>query len=137
MRLFRWLTIFALLSATSSAVAQTMSFEQAATILLNSCGKDIDKYCRNVNVGSGQMRNCLLQNSSVSAACKTDWSRVALAVQQRAQARVAVLKICDADARRLCGSVEKGDGQLLDCMLAAKQGVGAKCNQAITDAGYR
>jgi hypothetical protein len=121
----------------SGAFAQTMSFEQAAVVLLNSCGKDVGKYCRNVNLGSAQMRNCLLQRQGVSAACKADWVRVANAVQKRAEARVTVLRVCEADAMRLCGLVQKGDGQILDCMITAQRGVSAKCNQAITDAGYR
>lgn len=134
---FPWTTLFIMIAATSGASAQTMSFEQAGVVLLNSCGKDIGKYCPTVNLDSGRMRNCLLQNPGVSAACKADWSRVAVAVQRRAEARVTVLKVCEADAMRLCGLVQKGDGQILDCMLTAQRGVSAKCNQAITDAGYR
>jgi hypothetical protein len=122
----------------SAAPAQSMSFEDAAKVLLSSCGGDINKYCRNVNLGAGQMRNCLARNQAkVSGQCKADYSRVFAAVQKRAQARVAVLKICDADASRLCGMVQKGDGQILECMLTAQRGVSPRCNQAITDAGYR
>ena len=137
MNAIRLIAISLALAFASGASAQTMSFEQAAVVLFNGCGKDIGKYCHNVSLGSGRMRNCLLQNPVVSAACKAEWSRVAVAVQKRAEARVNVLKICDADARRLCGLVQMGDGQILDCMLNAQRGVSAKCNQAITDAGYR
>ena len=117
--------------------AQTMSFEQAGTIILNSCGADINKHCRNANLGSGGVRNCLVSNPGVSRECISEISRVIAAVQKRAQARQSVLKICDADIRRLCGSVQAGDGQILECMLTAQRGTGARCNQAITDAGYR
>jgi hypothetical protein len=137
MSALRRISIFLTLALTSSASAQTMSFEQAAVVLLNSCGKDIGKYCRGVNLGAGRMRNCLLQNPSVSTACKTDWARVAAAVQKRAEARLTVLKVCEAEATQLCGLVQKGDGQILDCMITAQRGVSAKCNRAITDAGYR
>lgn len=122
----------------SAALAQSMSFEDAAKILLNSCGVDIGKYCRNVNLGAGRLRECLARNQAkVSGQCKADYSRVFASVQKRAQARVAVLKICDADARRLCDMVQKGDGQILECMLVAQRSVSPRCNQAITDAGYR
>lgn len=137
MRVIRLLSMIALLTGTSAAMAQTMSFEEAAKVLLNSCGKDIAKYCGNVNLGSGRMRNCLQGTADVSAACKRDYNHVVTAVQKRANARIAVRKICDADARRLCGLVQPGDGQLLECMLASFRGVSAKCSQAITDAGYR
>ena len=137
MKRFWWMTLISMMAVSSGASSQTMSFEQAAVVLLNSCGKDIGKYCRNVNLGAGRMRSCLLQNAGVSAACKADWARVDVAVQKRAKARVTVLKVCEADALKLCGMVQKGDGQILDCMVAAQRGVSATCNQAITDAGYR
>ena len=138
MTAFRMFTLVLSLIASSAASAQTMSFEDAIAILSSSCGKDINAYCRNVNLGGGRMKACLAQNSAkVSGQCKADFARVEAMVQKRADARVAVLKICDADARRFCGMVQKGDGQILDCMLTAQKGVSAKCNQAITDAGYR
>jgi hypothetical protein len=126
-----------LMLGSAGAQAQTMSFEQAGAIILNSCGADINKHCRNANLGSGGVRNCLISNPSVSRECISEISRVIGAVQKRAQARQSVLQICDADIRRLCGSVQAGDGQILECMLTAQRGTGARCNQAITDAGYR
>jgi len=118
-------------------MAQTMSFEDAITIVSSSCGKDIDTYCKGINLGAGRLKNCLAGNAKVSGQCKSDLTRVEGLVQKRAEARVNVLKICDIDARKLCGMVQKGDGQILDCMLTAQKGTSAKCNQAITDAGYR
>jgi hypothetical protein len=126
-----------LIFGSAGLQAQTMSFEQAGMVILNSCGADINKYCRNANLGSGGVRNCLVSNPSVSRDCISEISRVIAGVQKRAQARQTVLKICDADIRRLCGSVQAGDGQILECMLTAQRGTGARCNQAITDAGYR
>ncbi len=122
---------------SAGAQAQTMSFEQAGTIILNSCGADINKHCRNANLGSGGVRNCLVANPGVSRECISEIGRVVVAIQKRAQARQSVLKTCDADIRRLCGSVQAGDGQILECMLTAQRGTSARCNQAITDAGYR
>jgi hypothetical protein len=137
MNRFRYLAIAVLIALPAVAQAQTMSFQEAATILQRSCGKDVEAHCRNVNFGSGRLRSCLEQNGSVSATCKADIARVFDGVQKRAQARVAVLKICDPDARRLCGLVQRGDGQILECMILAQRGVSPKCNQAIMDAGYR
>lgn len=126
-----------LLMALPTAGAQTMSFEQAAKLLLNRCGSDISKYCGKVNLGDGRMQNCLLNTAGVSAGCKTEYARVVTGIQKRAEARVAVRRICDADARRLCGSVELGDGHLLECLLASTRAISPGCSQAITDAGYR
>lgn len=125
------------LAFLSSAHAQTMSFEEAANVILRDCGKYIEKHCSKVNLGSGKMRDCLMNNPSVSGACKAGFDRVTREVQKRAQARVDVLKVCDADVHRLCGLIQKGDGNLLECMLTAHKAVSPKCDQAITDAGYR
>jgi hypothetical protein len=126
-----------LLMGSAVVSAQTMSFEQAAKLLLSSCGKDISKYCSKVNIGDGRMRNCLLNTAAVSAGCKAQYAHVVAGIQKRAEARIAVRKICERDALQLCGSVKIGDGQLLDCLLASKRGISARCSQAITDAGYR
>ena len=135
---FRSFVVLLLFAATSPASAQSMSFEAAIAILSSSCGKDIDAYCKSVNLGAGRIKTCLSRNQAkVSAQCQSDFARVEGLVQKRANARIAVLKICDVDVRRLCGGVQAGDGQVLDCMLTAQKGVSAKCNQAITDAGYR
>lgn len=138
MDLIRALFLTLLIVAPSVALAETMSFEEAAAILGTSCGKDIDAYCRGVNLGSDRLKACLLRNQdSVSPQCKADYVRVFIAVKQRAEARASIAKICERDMLKLCPGVQKGDGNLLDCMLTAKRAVSAKCNQAITDAGYR
>lgn len=132
------ISVIVALLGVSPAAAQTMSFEDAMKVFVASCGRDMEKHCRGVNLGAGRLRACLERNAaSVSAQCKTDASRALTAVQARADARIAVLKICEIDAQRMCGMVQKGDGQILECMLTAQRGTSARCAQAITDAGYR
>lgn len=122
----------------ASAQAQTVSYAEAADRLAAACGKDIDEYCRGVNLGSGRMKNCLSQNrDGLSAECKETYTQTFMLIEKRAQARTAVLKLCDVDTRKLCSGVAKGDGQVLECILTASAGVSRKCNQAITDAGFR
>jgi hypothetical protein len=121
-----------------SAQAQTVSYAEAADRLAAACGKDIDEYCKGVNLGSGRMKNCLSQNrDDLSADCKETYTQTFTLIEKRAQARAAVLKLCDVDVRKLCSGVAKGDGQVLECILTASAGVSRKCNQAITDAGFR
>jgi hypothetical protein len=133
--LFLLLPVFVQLD---SAQAQTVSYAEAADRLAAACGKDIDEYCRGVNLGSGRMKNCLSQNrDSLSADCKETYTQIFTLIEKRAQARTAVLKLCDVEIRKLCSGVAKGDGQVLECILTASIGVSRKCNQAITDAGFR
>jgi hypothetical protein len=121
-----------------SAQAQTVSYAEAADRLAVACGKDIDEYCRGVNLGSGRLKNCLSQNrDGLSAECKDTYTQIFTLIEKRAQAHTAVLKLCEVDIRKLCSGVAKGDGQVLECILTASAGVSRRCNQAIVDAGYR
>ena len=128
--------LFALAMMTAPAAAQTMSFADAAEVLVAACGRDIDTYCKNVNLGGGKMKACL-NNPKVQAGCKNTAAQVFASLEQRAQARINVLKLCERDAARLCQGVQRGDGQILECMILARRAVSASCNQGITDAGYR
>ena len=103
--LFLALTVFA-----SPAAAQTMSFADAVDVLAAACGRDIDTYCKNVNLGNGRIKACLERNAAkIAPGCKTSAEQVFASVQKRAQARIDVLKICDPDMRRLCQGVQAGD----------------------------
>lgn len=122
----------------SAAFSQTIGYAQAADRLGAACGADIQKYCKNVNLGNGRIRNCLLQhNDRVSSQCKTTFRVVFELIQKRAVAQTNIKKLCGTDARRLCPDMQMGDGNILNCLLVANRVVSRPCNQAITDAGYR
>jgi Cysteine rich repeat len=133
--------LFLLLSTFSqlgTAQAQTASYADAADRLAAACSKDIDEYCRGVNLGSGRMKNCLSQNrDGLSFECKETFTQTFALIEKRAQARMALLKLCDIEVRKLCSGVAKGDSQIFECILTASAGVSRKCSQAITDAGFR
>jgi hypothetical protein len=65
-----------LVTAWSSALAETMKFEDAAGILGASCAKEIDTNCRGVSLDPPRLKDCLLRNQdSLSAQCRTDYVR--------------------------------------------------------------
>jgi len=119
------------------ASAQTMGFADAADALNAACGTDIETQCKGMNLGHDRIRSCLASNPKVSAQCKAPLPKIIGAINARFAAQAATLKVCDPDYRRLCGSIVRGDGNILDCLLKAKNAVGPKCNQALTDAGWR
>ena len=103
-----------------------------------SCAKEIDTNCRGVSLDPTRLKDCLLRNQdSLSAQCRTDYVRAFDAIQKRVAARSAVAKICERDAVKLCGGIQKDGVQALECILTAARGVSARCNQAIGEAGYR
>ena len=57
-------------AAAGSASAQSIGYAQALDQLGATCGKDIDKFCKKVNLGGGRMTQCLGQNQAVSATCR-------------------------------------------------------------------
>jgi outer membrane protein OmpA-like peptidoglycan-associated protein len=85
----------------------------------------------------GRMQQCLDQNQAgVSAACKTTINALRVNLQKRAAARVAVIRICDADRQRLCAGIQAGDGNLMERFDKARRNMSARCQQAVADAGY-
>ena len=57
-------------------------------------------------------------------------------VTTRAQARAAVLRVCDVDIKRLCPGIQSGDGNLMECFYKAKQNISPLCQKTVADAGY-
>ena len=130
--------MIALLGLTVVAEAGTISYADAVTQLAANCGADIKKLCKGLNLGNNRIGDCLSQNAAqVSPQCSSSLSFVLTSIQQRLQAQVAATKVCRDDVARRCQGVVPGEAHLLTCLLKAKNVVSRKCNQAITDAGWR
>ena len=127
----------AALGPVQPAAAQTIGYAQAIDILADSCGADILKHCKGINLGGGRIEGCLAQNPKVSQACKVDLVRVQGLLAARAAAQAAVSEICNRDAQQFCKLTKPGKGNILNCLLKAAPSVSANCNAAIDAAGYR
>jgi hypothetical protein len=137
MRIFV-ITLIALLALTTAGRTDTISYANAVTQLATDCGADIKKLCKGLNLGNNRIGDCLSQKAAqVSPQCSSSLSIVLTSIQKRLQAQVAVTKVCRDDAARRCEGIVPGEGHLLSCLLKAKNVVSKKCNQAITDAGWR
>lgn len=117
--------------------ADTMSYADAVTMLAKDCGSDIKKVCRSLNLGNNQIQNCLQKNEAkVSPTCTSTLTSVTASIQQRQAAQIGFFKICAHDAAQYCKGM-KGEGNILACLLKTKRIDNGKCNQAVTDAGWR
>ncbi len=126
-----------LFASAQRSNAQTIGYAEALGELAVSCGKDIDKYCRRINLGGGQIAECLERNSAnVSPRCKQSAFETAALLQKRAAARAAVIRVCELDRLKFCGGIEPGDGNLIGCFYKARRNINPNCLQAIADAGY-
>ncbi len=128
----------ALLTASAGATsAQSIGYAQALDRLGASCGKDIEKLCKKANLGGGRVTQCLEQNlPAVSGGCKASLAELASLLVTRAQARAAVMGVCEADIGRLCSGIQPGDGNLMECFFKARRRMSAACQKTVADAGY-
>jgi hypothetical protein len=125
--------------AVPPALAETMSFESAAAILGESCGKDIDANCLGVNFDAPRLKECLTRNQDgVSQQCRADYARAFDAIAKRVAARGAVGKLCEREKKKVCADTQGKPGETIACLLKAPpRGLSAGCSQALTQAGYR
>lgn len=117
--------------------AEKMSFGDAAALVAQSCGADIEANCRGVNFDSNRLRECLSRNTDViSQACRTDYLRAFDAIQKRIGARLSVANACAREIVKLCNGSTKETSKSIACLTTAK-GVSRNCIQAMDEAGYR
>jgi hypothetical protein len=115
----------------------SVSFTESLETLASACGKDIDTHCAGVNLGSNRLKNCLSRNqATLTPICRDTYGKVFTLVDKRAQARIGLLKHCEADVKRLCAAAQKDDGSVIECLLSNKK-IGWRCNQAMTEANFR
>lgn len=128
---------FLLAGATARSNAEGIGFAEAVGRMAISCKADIGKLCKNQSLGGGRVQQCLQRNATaVSPSCKTTVSDLSTLLQTRAQARAAVMRVCDIDIRRLCAGVQQGDGNLMECFYKARRNVGPQCQKVVADAGF-
>jgi hypothetical protein len=137
-----YLALFVALAAASHAMspamAETMSFENAAAILAESCGKDIDANCAGVSLDAPRLKECLTRNQdSVSAQCRADYGRAFDAIQKRGAARIAVGKACEREKQKMCAEAQDKPGSAVACLVKVQRGLGPGCIKALGEAGYR
>ncbi len=117
--------------------AQTLSYAEATTKLADTCGSDIQKLCKGLNLGNGRILDCLQQNAAkVSASCKGSFSQVFQSISKREEAQASYEQTCKRDIHARCAGV-KGDGFVLACLIKKEKRVSPECYQVITDAGWR
>ena len=126
------------LAAAGSGKAETVGYGEAIRGLTAACGADIEKHCKGVKPGGGAISACLAKNN-ISSGCAATYVAAFALLAERAAAQEAAPQICEADAKRLCSNFREGRARILRCLIRRDniRKVSNKCNQAITDAGWR
>ncbi|SDJ33517.1 MULTISPECIES: hypothetical protein [Bradyrhizobium] len=132
------LLVLAVCAPSLASAQQALKFEEAATLLGGSCGKDIDDNCRGVNFDPTRLKECLYRNQDVvSAKCQADYPRALSAITQRITARSTLMKLCNWEMNHLCSEVRADPAKGLQCLLDSTKKATGNCNKAISAAGYR
>ncbi len=123
---------------SSPTFAQTIGYGEAIRGLTAACGADIEKHCKRVKPGGGAISACLARNN-ISTGCAATFKAAFVLLAKRAAAQEAALQLCKVDAKRLCSNFQQGRARILSCLIRNDniRRVSNKCNQAITDAGWR
>jgi len=138
----RVLTIACIMVASiligSPTLAQTIGYGEAIRGLTAACGADIEKFCKGIKPGGGAISACLAKNN-ISTGCAATFEAAFVLLAKRAAAQEAAPKVCAAEAKRLCSNFRPGGARILRCLIREDnlRKVTNKCNQAITDAGWR
>ena len=140
MRQFRLIACIALVSIWigSPSFAQTIGYGEAIRGLTAACGADLEKYCKGVKPGGGAIGACLARNN-ISTGCAATFKAAFVLLDKRAAAQAAAPQLCAAEMKRVCKNFQSGSGRILRCLIRRDniRKVSNKCNQAITDAGWR
>ena len=120
------------------AAAETIGYADAMDMLMGACGNDVQSHCKDVRIGSGRIEGCL-QQSGVSPQCTATAAQVAVLLDARAAAQAAVPELCKHDVAKLCPNFRAGNARVLNCLIRRDnvRKVSRKCNEAITNAGWR
>lgn len=124
----------------SPGSADTISYAQAAQALVAACGNDVNALCKGVKPGGDRIQGCLAQNAGqVSQQCRQTYQSVFASLAARAKAQAEVPQVCKHDAERHCSNFRAGNARILRCLIRSDnvRKISKKCNQAITNAGWR
>lgn len=122
---------------TRTGSAEKMTFGDAAALVAQSCGADIEANCRGVSFDATRLRECLSRNADVvSAQCRAASLRAFDAIQKRIMARVGVANACAREIVKLCNGSTKETSKSIGC-LTTVHGISRNCSQAMDEAGYR
>jgi hypothetical protein len=121
-----------------ASVAQSPVVAQWKIYVLESCKKEVNRYCKTVVAGDGRLLACLYaREKSLAPNCKT---AVSAALERLNRSYVALheaQRICEPDARRLCTGMTVGDGNIADCLTRARARVSRACNAVLYEALMR
>jgi hypothetical protein len=93
------------------------------------CKADVQKFCKDVQPGGGNLGKCLAQHDAdLSAPCKEGIAKM------RERVKV-VTAACQTDMQQFCKGVEAGGGRIAHCLKENDSKLSQTCRSAIQHKG--
>ena len=97
-----------------------------------ACKGDVEKFCKNVQLGHGRMASCLRDNSAnLSAACKDEMAKMDERHKQMRERMHSAAEACKGDVEQYCKDVQPGGGRVGKCLKTNEGKLSAACKAAL------
>jgi hypothetical protein len=134
----RLMIFFVALAILPLGITSATAQESVINTVANGCKVEIEKYCAQVTPGEGRVLACLYAHGDkLSAKCEFALYDAAVQLERAVAALTFVANECDEDLDKYCGSIEPGEGRLLECIEKHDKQVSERCKQAIKDVGLK
>lgn len=97
--------------------------------LIRPCKEMIDKYCKNIPRGSGEVIHCLALNKNdlqFSEACRAQVVQFQMSVLTKYKFDLAFIKACGDAAHLLC-DINSGKGEIMSCLRSKLADLTTRC----------
>lgn len=89
------------------------------------CKVDKEKFCSSIEKGDGRIVKCLKEHENeLSPSCKAF-------KESKKESRQQAREVCKEDVKKLCDSVEQGEGRKVKCLIEKQSQASPACQQAI------
>lgn len=108
--------------------------QNAIDDVLLGCEQDAKKYCSTVTPGNGRILTCMqAHEDKISKECRYSINRASYLISKLALTVGYVANQCIADAQKLCGDVEPGEGRIISCLAQNQSKLDTGCSNALKD----
>ena len=125
-----------LIGSMNAAGAQTLNFGDAVRLWAQSCGTDVENYCKGIRPGGNRLGQCLMANASPQ--CQQATRDFQSNMDARFAAQAQAPRLCAASVKRLCSNFKGGQARILRCMMRPVnfRKANVSCKNALINAGW-
>jgi hypothetical protein len=134
----RMMIFLVALGILSLGINNASAQQDLVETVANGCKMELEKYCAQVTPGQGRVLACLYAyGDKLSSKCEYALYDAAVQLERAVAALSYVANECDADMEKYCGSIQPGEGRLLECLEKHDKEVSGRCKQAVKDVGLK